>query len=124
MSEERRAAGALATAGIGTGAAAVATVASACCVGPVTAPLVVGILGAGGAAWAAGLEPYSPYLLTASGALLTYPFWALYRPRETCHTDEARTPAEAPWARRLAATVAWTAALVWVGALVLNLLLP
>ena len=124
MTEGRRTTGALATAGVGTGAAAAAAVASACCVGPVAAPLVVAILGAGGAAWAAGLEPYSPYLLTASGALLAYAFWALYRPREACGVDEAGTAAEARWARRIAVTVAWTAALVWVGALALNLLLP
>ena len=47
------------------GAAAIATAASACCI-PIVAPLVVTVLGASGAAWAAGLKPYSLHFLLGS----------------------------------------------------------
>ncbi len=66
--------GAASTALVGVGTALSATLASACCVGPVAAPLVVAVLGAGGAAWATGLKPYSWILLAGSGQLLGYSF--------------------------------------------------
>lgn len=121
MTDGRKTAGALGSAGAGVGAALTATVASACCVGPVAAPLIVGILGAGGAAWAASLKPYSPYLLAFSGALLAYAFWALYRPGASCDTDEPKAPEAGRWTRWTALAVAWSAAALWSGAVVLNL---
>lgn len=66
--------GAIGAATSTTGAAVLATVASACCVGPVLAPVIVAVLGASGAAWAAGLKPYSPYIPGASLVLLVYGF--------------------------------------------------
>lgn len=124
--------GALGAATAGAGASLLAGVAGACCVGPTIAPLIVGALGAGGAAWAAGLEPYSPYLLAGSGLLLAYAFTALYRtpPAECDPADRAvgKHPEAAPdrrgateWSRGLAKVVAWFAAVLWMLALGANL---
>lgn len=53
----------------GVGIAGLATAAGACCV-PIIAPTVVAVLGAGGSAWAAGLGPWSPWILMAAGACI------------------------------------------------------
>src|SRR5262245_56022808 len=79
-----RQAGAAGAALSGAGAALVATAATACCAGPIVAPLVVAVLGAGGAAWAAGLKPYSPWLLGGSFLLLGYGFFSAYRKVDGC----------------------------------------
>jgi hypothetical protein len=72
LSQKRRPYGALGAATAGAGSALAAVLASSCCVGPVIAPFVVAVLGASGAAWAAGLKPYSPYILAGSLAFLLY----------------------------------------------------
>ncbi len=64
----------------GASAAVLATAASACCV-PVLAPILVSALGVSGAIWAAGLEPYSPYLVIFAGAVLGFGYFQVYRPR-------------------------------------------
>jgi hypothetical protein len=115
MSELRTHKSAVAVAVAGAGAAALATATSACCV-PVVAPLVVAVLGASGAAWAAGLEPYSLAIVAAAGLLLAYGFWVLYRPRpaavgEACPVRQTLTP-------RLAL---WIASALWAVAAFLNL---
>ncbi len=56
------------------GAAAAAIFATLCCTGPA----VVGLIGAGGALAAARLEPYRPYLLAFSVAMLAVGFWRSY----------------------------------------------
>jgi hypothetical protein len=90
-------------------AALAATVASACCVGPVLAPVSVSVLGASGAAWAAGLKPYSPSILAGSLALLLYgfrpglPATAILRHSASCSPSSLRV--------RLAL---WIAAGIWV----------
>lgn len=61
------------------GSSAVALLTSLCCVGPG----IVALLGAGGAVAAANLEPYRPYFLGASFAMLGYGFWRSYWPRRT-----------------------------------------
>lgn len=99
----------------GAGAAALATAASACCV-PLIAPLVVAVLGAGGAAWAAGLKPYSLAILAAAGLLLVYGFWVVYRPRPTVAGEAC--PVRRPLAPRL---VLWIASVLWAVAALLNL---
>ena len=100
------------------GAALAAGAAGACCV-PVVAPTVVALLGAGGAAWAATLEPYRPYLLAGSAALLAYSFWTLYgRARRQLDNRGGRTR----WKRRVAYGVTWGAAVLWVAALALHFL--
>jgi mercuric ion transport protein len=107
-----------------TGAAVGVAVASACCVGPVISPLIVGLLGAGGAVWAADLEPYSPYILAASGALLGYGFLVTYRrPRECAAGDDAalgRNRRSPRWLR----LALWAAALLWAASLAINVMLP
>jgi hypothetical protein len=115
MNEPRTDRGAVGVAAAGAGAAALATAASACCA-PVVAPLVVAVLGAGGAAWAAGLKPYSLAILAAAGLLLAYGFWAVYRPRPV--TVGAACPARRPLIPRL---VLWIASALWVVAALLNL---
>jgi hypothetical protein len=99
--------GAIGAAAAGAGAAALATAAGACCV-PIIAPLVVGVLGASGAAWAAGLKPYSPAILVASGLLLAWGFWLGYKPRPVVEDEAcaARRP-------RSAQLVLWLAAAIW-----------
>ena len=49
---------------------------SLCCAGP----SVIALIGAGGAAAAAGLAPFRPYLLTGSLIFLAIGFWRVYRP--------------------------------------------
>ena len=115
MSEPRSNKSALGAAAAGAGAAALATAAGACCV-PVIAPLVVAVLGAGGAAWAAGLKPYSLAILAGAGLLLAYGYWVVYRLRlvaegEACPTRWQLSP-------RL---VLWLATALWAVAAFLNL---
>lgn len=78
----------------------VAGVASACCLGPVV--LVLLGVGAFGASLAA-LEPYRPFLLAVTLALLGAAFYSAYRP--------AGTSVCAPASRRRAKLGVWLAAL-------------
>jgi hypothetical protein len=116
------AAGVLSAGSTGFGAALVTIVAGTCCVSPVLAPLIVGALGAGGAAWAAGLKPYSSYILAASLLLLAGGFWTTYRPRTRCiaGTDVSRPPR---WMSRLSKAVLWAGAVCWAAAVVVHLTL-
>jgi hypothetical protein len=100
----------------GAGSALVAIVASSCCVGPAVAPLVVAVLGASGAAWAASLKPYSPYLLAGSLAFLLYGFWMTYRVRPACALEGCSPPSG-----RGVKAVLWIAMAVWTLAALLNL---
>lgn len=114
----RRQLGAAGAAVTGAGAALVATASTACCAGPVVAPLVVAVLGAGGAAWAAGLEPYSRWLLGGAALLLAYAFWSVYTVRAACDVP--------PAARRrfegvAVKSVLWIAATLWLAALAVHL---
>ena len=106
----------LGVAATGAGAALVTTAATACCV-PVIAPLVVSVLGVSGAVWAAGLKPYSPYMLAASALLLGYGFWTVYRPRPA--SAGATCPVRRP---RLPQIILWVAGALWLVALALNVL--
>jgi hypothetical protein len=114
--------GALSAGSTGFGAALVTIVAGTCCVSPVLAPVIVGALGAGGAAWAAGLKPYSSYILAASLLLLAGGFWSTYRRRTRCiaGTDVSRP---ARWILRLSKGVLWGGAVCWVAAVVVHLTL-
>ncbi len=74
------------------GAVAAALTASACCIGPV----VVALLGIGGAAFAVALEPLRPVFIAVTLLLLGTGFFLVYRrPRvEACSADGAcHTPA-------------------------------
>jgi hypothetical protein len=114
MSEPQSSKSAVGVAAAGAGAAALATAASACCL-PVIAPLVVAVLGAGGAAWAAGLKPYSLAVLAAAGLLLAYGFWVVYRPRPAAAGEAC--PVRRPLTPRL---VLWVASALWAIAALLN----
>jgi hypothetical protein len=114
-------AGQLAAAGAaisGAGGALVATAATACCAGPILAPLVVGVLGASGAAWAAGFKPYSPWLLAGSAVLLAFGFWSASRTRPSC---EASGAGRGRRTRGVMRAVLWLSALLWVAATAVNL---
>ena len=113
--QKRRPYGALGAAAAGTGSALAAVLASSCCV-PILAPLLVAVLGAGGAAWAAGLKPYSPYLLAGSLALLLFGLWTVYRPRPACPPEGCPTGGG-----RGAKAVLWVALALWALAALLNL---
>jgi hypothetical protein len=85
----------------------------------VIAPLIVAVLGASGAAWAAGLKPYSPYLLMGSLALLLFGLWTAYRPRPACSSEGCP-----PGASRGVKATLWVALVIWALAALLNLFLP
>ena len=89
-----------------SGAIISAFAASACCLGP----LVLTILGIGGAASALALEPYRPYLLGLTFIFLGSGFYLAYRqPRTACGPGEA---CEMPRANRAGRIVLWLATLV------------
>lgn len=114
--------GALGAATTGVGAALVTLVAGACCVSPVLAPLIVGLLGAGGAVWVASLRPYGWWILGIAGMALGGGFWTVYRPRPACGVGAP------PRRNRLLGGIAkvslWFGAVSWTAALVLRLVLP
>jgi hypothetical protein len=89
--------------------------AALCCVGPST----VALLGAGGAVAAAALSPYRPVFLVASFALIAFGFWRLYA-RRVVGADGRMCPVRVG---RLARTIVWTSAAVWLAAALLPLLL-
>ena len=104
----------------GLGAAIITLIAGTCCVSPVLAPLIVGVLGASGAAWAAGLKPYSVYILATTLLLLVYGFWSVYRTRNDCIV-EGNKSATPHWMSRLSKGVLWTGAACWFGAVVVQI---
>jgi mercuric ion transport protein len=91
------------------GAAVTAAAASLCCVGPV----VVSIVGVGGAVAAAGLKPYRPVLLLGSMLLLGASLWLAYHP--ATEATEAGVGVACPTrAGRAARAMVWVAAVLWV----------
>ncbi|MFL6236870.1 MAG: mercuric transporter MerT family protein [Thermoanaerobaculia bacterium] len=112
---KRRPYGALGAAAAGAGSALAAAFAGSCCI-PVIAPLVVAVLGASGAAWTAGLQPYSPYLLIGSLTLLLFGLWTVYRSRPVCSSEGCTTSAG-----RGVKTVLWVAVALWFLAVLLKL---
>ena len=95
----------------GLGAALVGVLTSACCVTPVLATFLVGVLGASGLATAARLKPYSGYLIGGSFVLLAYAFWTVYRPASGAAGGECRIGAG-----RAVRVMLWTSAAFWVAA--------
>jgi hypothetical protein len=100
---------AIGAAGLGTGAALTAGVASACCVGPTLAPIFLSVLGASGLATVSGLRPFTPWLLLGSGLMLSFSFWSSYR-RSSC----AGLPPPVSRAVYVARLVTWLAAALWL----------
>lgn len=109
---------AVGTASAGVGAAVTATLASVCCTGPVLAPIVVGLLGATGAAAAAGLKPYTPYLFVASFAMLAFSFRSVYRARQACSVGSTGS---IPVSVKISQAVLWIAAAIWLGSVILTI---
>ncbi|MCM2270202.1 MAG: hypothetical protein NDJ75_08870 [Thermoanaerobaculia bacterium] len=68
----------------GAGASLLALAASACCAAPVVASATVALLGASGAAWAAGFEPYARWLLALAAVALGAGFLAQSRAARAC----------------------------------------
>ncbi len=114
--------GAVASATTGVAAAAITVVTAACCVSPVLAPIIVSVLGASGAVWAAGLKPYSGWILGGTLVCLGFGFWTVYGPRGTCAVGEV------PRRRRALSAIAkgslWLGAACWMAAVVLRFALP
>ena len=115
-------AGAIASASTGVAAAALTVVTAACCVSPVIAPIIVGVLGASGAVWAAGLKPYGWWILGAAFLCLAYGFWTVYRPRANCGVGEA--PASRGAWQNIAKISLWFGAACWMTGVLLRILLP
>jgi hypothetical protein len=99
-----------------TGAALTSGAAAACCVGPVAGPLLVSVLGAGGAAWAAGLKPYSGWLLAFGGVMLAAGFFVTSRARGGCDAPPRRRD-------RIVRAVLWVSAALWLVSATVNLVL-
>lgn len=116
------AAGAIASASTGVAAAAISVVTAACCVSPVLAPILVSVLGASGAVWAAGLKPYSWWIFGGAFLALAYGFWTIYRPRAKCAVGSS--PPQKTWLPRVARLALWFGATCWLVAVTLHLLIP
>lgn len=110
---------AVGTATAGVGAAVTATLASVCCTGPVVAPIVVGLLGATGAAAAASLKPYTPYLFTISFVMLAIGFRSVYRARRACLAGGSTRALG--MSMKISQAVLWTTAALWVASVVFTL---
>lgn len=111
-----RGAGTTGAAVTSAGGSLTATAAVACCV-PVLSPLLVGVLGASGAAWVSGLRPYSPYLLLGSLGLLAYAFWRVYGPGGACETESPPAPRRV-WLARITLALLWVSTVVWAAGVV------
>ena len=91
-----------------TGALVAGLAASACCLGP----LVLTIVGIGGAASALALAPYRPYLLVLTAGFLGLAFYLTYRrPTSACAPGNA---CEMPKANRLGKILLWAVTLIVV----------
>jgi mercuric ion transport protein len=88
------------------GAVAAAFAASACCLGP----LVLAVLGLGGAASALALAAYRPYFLALTAVLLAGAFYMTYRrPAKACGPGESCTM---PGATRAGRVLLWVASAI------------
>lgn len=104
-------------AAVASGGAAAAAAASAACCAPIVSPLLVTVLGASGAVWVTGLEPYSPYLLGGSIVLIGYAFWRVYGSGRGCGLPRDGS-GRIRWIGRITLALLWISALVWIGAVV------
>lgn len=102
-----------------SGAIISAFLASACCVGP----LLLALLGLGGNALLAKFEPYRPYFMVITFALLGMGFWLQYRkPKAAVEGDGCDCPA--PRASRAGKIMLWVATVVVTGFLAFPYLVP
>lgn len=121
-SRKGEAAGAIASASTGVAAAALTVVSAACCLSPVIAPIIVSVLGASGAVWAAGLKPYGWWILGGAFGCLAFGFWTVYRPRRACAAGEV--PSAPGPLLKVAHLFLWFGAACWIAGVILRLLLP
>ena len=117
-----RSAGAIASGSTGIAAGLLSVVAASCCVSPTLAPLIVGIVGASGAVWAASLKPYAFWILGVAGLSLAYGFWSVYRPAARC--DVSSQPQRLRVLSLISKGSLWIGAVLWTSALMLQLILP
>ncbi|MBL9020744.1 MAG: mercury transporter MerT [Myxococcales bacterium] len=102
-----------------------AFLASACCVGP----LIFALLGLGGAGLLVKFEPYRPYFMAITFALLGTGFYFTYRrPRTSASAasgaDGAACDCPAPRTNRAGRMMLWVATVLVVGFLVFPYLVP
>lgn len=116
-SSAARDAGAAGAATAGAGAALVATAATACCATPALASLTVALLGASGSAWAAGLQPYAPWLLAGGALALAFGYWSIGRTPVACAGENAAACRR----RRLLRVALGLATAIWIAAVGLDL---
>lgn len=106
------------------GSVLAAFLASACCVGP----LVFALLGLGGAGLLVKFEPYRPYFIALTAALLGTGFYLTYRrPRLAPVKVSANGPAcdcPAPRTNRFGRVMLWVATVLVGGFLVFPYLVP
>lgn len=114
-------AGAIASGSSGVVAALFTLVTAACCVSPVIAPLIVGVLGASGVVWAAGLKPMADGFLRSRSCFIAYGFWSVHRPRTPYSVEDGPTSWQVlPW---VAKGSLWLGAVCWAAAVMLRLTL-
>ena len=82
-----------------------ALVASACCIGP----LVLALLGIGGGALLVKFEPYRPYFMVATFALLGTGFYLQYRKPKVVAAEGDACDCETPRANRTGKIMLWVA---------------
>ena len=101
------------------GAIAAAFLASACCVGP----LVFALLALGGAGLLVKFEPYRPYFIVLTFALLGTGFYFTYRkPKATAEGDDCGCPA--PRTNRVGRIMLWVATILVVAFLAFPYVAP
>ena len=88
------------------GAIASAFLASACCIGP----LVLGLLGLGGAGLLVKLEAYRPYFTAATAVALGAGFWLTYRKPRPAAGDACAC--ELPGSNRIARILLWVVTVI------------
>ena len=91
------------------GAVLSAFLASACCIGP----LVLALVGLGGAGLLIKLEPYRPYFTVATLLALGAGFWFTYRKPRVVEGDDCGC--EHPRSNRLGKVLLWVVTVVVIG---------
>ncbi len=95
---------------LGAGGSVTAAAAAVCCAGPAIGPLMVAMLGVGGAAAIAGLRPYSFALLALSGIVIGFSLWRSTRAAKACVPDNP------PTSFTISRVILWIAMAVWLAA--------
>ena len=88
-----------------------AFIASACCVGP----LILALLGLGGGALLVKFEPYRPYFMVVTFALLGTGFWLQYRKPKAVVVEGDACGCPTPRTNRAGKIMLWVATVLVVG---------